>query len=61
VSKSGGGIYVDGASLDGAPYKSVWLPLEKIHAGTTHLEFRMSTEPNKQRGSAADDRPPLFR
>jgi len=61
VSKGGDGIYVESASLDGAPYKSLWLPLEKIHAGTTHVEFRMSTEPNKERGAALQDRPPQFR
>ncbi len=61
ISRSGSGVYVDGALLDGVPYASSWLPLEKIHAGTTHLEFKMSTQPNKERGSAAKDRPPLFR
>ena len=61
ISKSGDGIYVDSALLDGLPFAGSWLPLEKIRAGTTHLEFKMSTQPNKERGSAAKDRPPLFR
>ena len=61
VSKIGTGIYVDSTLLDGMPYKSLWLPLEKVHAGITHLEFKMSTEPNKERGNEMQDRPPLFR
>jgi predicted alpha-1,2-mannosidase len=61
ISKSGDGIYVDGALLDGVPFRSSWLSLEKIHPGTTHLAFRMSTQPNRERGSAVEDRPPLFR
>jgi predicted alpha-1,2-mannosidase len=61
ISRNGDGIYVDKVLLDGMPYASSWLPLEKIHAGTTHLEFKMSTQPNEERGSSAKDRPPVFR
>jgi len=61
IRRTGSGIYVQTVTLDGAEYASSWLPLEKIHAGTTRLEFTMGTEPNKARGSAVADRPPAFR
>ena len=61
ISRIGHGIYVDQVLLDGIPYSSSWLPVEKIHPGTTHLEFKMSTQPNKTRGSVIGDRPPSFR
>ena len=61
VSRKGTGIYVQKVALDGAEFKSTWLPLAKLHAGTTRLEFTMGTEPNLQRGTAKGDRPPAFR
>ena len=61
ISRSGTGIYVQKVALDGAEYTSSWLPLERIHNGTTKLEFTMGAEPNKTRGSAIADRPPVFR
>jgi predicted alpha-1,2-mannosidase len=61
ISRSGDGIYVDSVLLDGVPFTNSWLPLEKIHPGTTHLVFKMSPQPNTKRGSAVQDRPPLFR
>jgi predicted alpha-1,2-mannosidase len=61
ISKSGDGIYVDSVLLDGVPFTNSWLPIEKIHPGTTHLAFKMSAQPNTKRGSAVQDRPPSFR
>jgi predicted alpha-1,2-mannosidase len=61
VSRQGSGIYVQSVSLAGAPYSNSWLPLSKLRPGTTQLKFTMDALPNKQRGSALADRPPVFR
>jgi predicted alpha-1,2-mannosidase len=61
VTREGSGIYVQKVTLDRAPYSSLWLPLEKLHPGTTQLQFSVDTQPNKARGSAQADRPPSFR
>lgn len=61
LSREGPGIYVQRVTLNGSPYTSTWLSLDKIHSGTTHLHFVMSSDPNKQRGTAQQDRPPAFR
>jgi len=61
VSREGQGIYVQQVMLNGAPYASSWLPISKIRTGTNQLEFKMGTEPNMQRGTALEDRPPNFR
>jgi predicted alpha-1,2-mannosidase len=61
VTRQGSGIYVQKVTLDGAPYSKSWLPIAKLHTGTTTLDFTMSDAPNKQRGTALTDRPPSFR
>ena len=61
ISRQGEGIYVQKASLNGAPYANSWLPLARIRPGVTELRFSMGTEPNKQRGNAMQDRPPSFK
>lgn len=61
VSREGPGIYVQKLMVNGAPYASTWLPLSGIQAGTTQLRFTMGAEPNMQRGTAVEDRPPEFR
>jgi predicted alpha-1,2-mannosidase len=61
VSREGSGIYVQKVELDGEPYASLWLPVSKLHSGTTQLRFSMGTEPNRERGKAVADRPPSFR
>jgi predicted alpha-1,2-mannosidase len=61
VSREGKGVYVQSVTLDGAPYPNSWLPVAKLHPGTTQLHFKMSEQPNKQRGASEDDRPPSFR
>ncbi|MGA8087217.1 MAG: GH92 family glycosyl hydrolase [Terracidiphilus sp.] len=61
VSREGQGIYVQQVELNGVPYASSWLPISKIRTGTNQLQFKMGTEPNMQRGTASEDRPPSFR
>jgi predicted alpha-1,2-mannosidase len=61
ISRNGQGIYVQSVSLDGAPYPGSWLPIDKIHPGVNQLRFTMSEKPDKERGTAVQDRPPAFR
>jgi len=61
VSRQGSGFYVQKVTLDGAPYSSSWLPIDKLRPGTTPLQFTTDAQPNKERGSAIADRPPSFR
>jgi predicted alpha-1,2-mannosidase len=61
VSRQGSGFYVQKVTLDGAPYSSSWLPIGKLRAGTTQLQFTTGSQPNKERGNAIADRPPAFR
>jgi len=61
ISKDGTGIYVQSVTLNGKPYASTWLPLSKIARGSTEVHFKMGMEPNMQRGTAVEDRPPAFR
>jgi predicted alpha-1,2-mannosidase len=61
VSRDGKGVYVQSVKLDGAPYANSWLPIDKLHTGTTQLHFTMSEQPNKERGASEADRPPTFR
>jgi predicted alpha-1,2-mannosidase len=61
VTREGEGIYVQRVTLDGAEYPYSWLPLAKLHTGTTRLTFTVAATPDKQRGAAIADRPPSFR
>jgi predicted alpha-1,2-mannosidase len=61
VSRQGPGVYVQSVTLDGAAYSKGWLPIAKLHPGTTQLEFTMGTVPNAARGTSIADRPPSFR
>jgi predicted alpha-1,2-mannosidase len=61
VTRKGEGIYVQKVTLDGTDYPNSWLPISKIHPGTTHLDFTAAPTPNKQRGATSADRPPSFR
>jgi putative alpha-1,2-mannosidase len=60
VSRRGSGIYVRKLTLDGLPYSSSWLPHAKLHPGLTQLEFTVDQEPNRKRGKAFADRPPVI-
>ena len=61
ISREGHGIYVQQVMLNGVPYTNTWLPLSKIHSGMNELRFKMGADPNTQRGTAPEDRPPAFR
>jgi predicted alpha-1,2-mannosidase len=61
ILRSGNGIYVKQMTLNGVPYASQWLPLEKLGAGTTRIVFTMQETPDTQRGTSPADRPPSFR
>ena len=61
ITREGEGPYVQDVRLDGATYASSWLPVSKLRAGETRLQFTMGPQPNRQRGTRDADRPPLFR
>lgn len=61
IYRKGRGFYVRQVFLNGKPYSNSWLPLEKIHSGTTRLVFSTDSQPNRVRGTAIEDRPPSFR
>ncbi len=61
VSRQGNGFYVQKVTLDGVPYSSSWLSMDKLHSGTTQLRFTNDVQPNKERGNHVADRPPSFR
>ena len=61
ITREGDGPYVQSVKLDGAAFASSWLPVSKLRAGETRLQFTMGSQPNKQRGTSETDRPPLFR
>jgi predicted alpha-1,2-mannosidase len=60
ISREGSGVYVQSVLLDGAPYSGSWLPIARLHTGTTQLHFKLGDQPNKERGTSGADRPPLF-
>jgi predicted alpha-1,2-mannosidase len=60
VDHRGNGFYVQKVTVDGKEYSNSWLPLEKLHPGTTRIEFATGVAPNKERGRAIEDRPPSF-
>ena len=53
--------YVSAMRIDGAPYRSTWLPLSLLKpGGTTELRFDMAARPDTAWGSAPQDAPPSF-
>jgi predicted alpha-1,2-mannosidase len=60
VRGEGSGPYVQSVTLNGAPYASTWLPLSTLKGGTSELVFKLTGEPNLERGRAAGNRPPAF-
>jgi predicted alpha-1,2-mannosidase len=60
IRGEGTGPYVQSVKLNGAPYSSTWLPLSALKAGTSELDFTLSAQPNRERGTSASDRPPSF-
>jgi len=61
IVRKGSGFYVQKVALNGIEYPNTWLPLEKLHPGTTRIEFTTGDTPNKQRGRDLENRPPSFR
>lgn len=61
ISREGKGIYVQSATLNGKHYASTWLPVSAIHEGMNELRFTMGEQPNTERGTKVEDRPPAFR
>jgi len=45
IRGSGDGIYVQSVTLNGKPYQSSWLPLDKLAAGQNELDFTLGREP----------------
>jgi putative alpha-1,2-mannosidase len=58
ISREGLGIYVQEVMLNRILYPNSWLQISQIHPGTNQLRFKMGAEPNMQRGTAPEDRPP---
>lgn len=61
ISRSGDGMYVKSVRLNGMPYATDWLPISKLNRGSNTLEFTMQPEPDTQRGTRIEDRPPTLR
>jgi predicted alpha-1,2-mannosidase len=61
IRRIGSGFYVQRVTIDGKEYANSWLPLERLHPGTTSIDFVNGDEPNKERGNAIENRPPSFR
>jgi len=61
ITRSGDGIYVKNVTLDESPFATDWLPIAKIHAGTTLLDFTTQAQPDTVRGTRPQDRPPSLR
>lgn len=58
VTTHGTGPYVQSVSLDGHPYSSSWLALDKWNGKNTELKMEVGPEPNKQWAASREDRPP---
>jgi predicted alpha-1,2-mannosidase len=61
LTRLGSGFFVQKVTLDGQEFPNSWLPLDKLHPGTTRIEFITGDTPNKGRGRALENRPPSFR
>ena len=60
VHGDGRGGYVDDVQLNGKEYATGWLPLSALTASVNDLRFRLTAQPNKQRGEALSQRPASF-
>lgn len=59
IRSTGTGTYVQELLFNGAPNQNSWLPLSALQ-GTNTLDFRLGTEPNRQRGLSSEERPPVW-
>jgi len=60
IHATGTGPYVQQVMINGKTNTTSWLPLSDLGQGASKLEFKLSPEPNKQRGQPANERPPNF-
>jgi predicted alpha-1,2-mannosidase len=60
IESRGEGIYVQSVKLNGKPYDSTWLPLDKLSAKNNSLEFTLGSESNKSWATKPDELPPSF-
>jgi predicted alpha-1,2-mannosidase len=60
IHATGTGPYVQQVLINGIENATSWLPLSDLGQGTSKLEFKLSPEPNKQRGQPTNERPPNF-
>ena len=59
IHSSSVGVYVQSVALNGNPYSSAWLPLDKLAAGTNRLNFTLAKTPGTWAAQAASF-PPSF-
>ncbi len=58
IERTGEGIYVQSVALNGEPWRSSWLALDKLLPGMNTLAFTMSTEANQQWATQPAELPP---
>jgi predicted alpha-1,2-mannosidase len=61
IVRSGEGIYVQSARLNGEALDSAWLPLDRLNSRINRLEFVMGPVPNRSWASRNEDKPPSFK
>jgi predicted alpha-1,2-mannosidase len=60
IKSNDDGVYVQSAEVNGNPYNSAWLPLDKLNARHNIVMFTLGNTPNKSWASKPDDLPPSF-
>ena len=60
IRSGGTGPYVSNVLFNGQENKTSWLPMSALGQGESTLEFKLSPEPNKQRGLPLSERPPAW-
>jgi predicted alpha-1,2-mannosidase len=58
VERQGQGNFVESVELNGAPYTSLWLPVQAFKSGDTHLVFRMTSRQRAPWATQVKDLPP---
>jgi putative alpha-1,2-mannosidase len=59
VHSTGEGVYVQSVNLNGKPYTSSWLPIDKLTSGRNRLEFVLGNKPGSW-ATAPASFPPSF-
>ena len=60
IRSRGTGPYVNNVLFNGQENKTSWLPMSALGHGDSTLEFKLSPDPNKQRGLPMSERPPAW-